>query len=162
MNEIDWFAHIDTILHVCTSVSVILVLVWQIRRHSKNVSADVSLKMLERVRTDEFRQILKTINDGKSSTLETKHILKVLIHYEYLALFEKEKVLDFNHVLHVHGMNLKTLYNDVWVRTVFEENRDKQHKSKNWKILFGKRKKQYSFVNLNELFKKIDKEIQDY
>lgn len=118
----------------------------QIKKQSKTTSADISLRMIETVRRDEFRDTLKAIREGKSSDIPEGDIYRVLNHYEYLAEFEKDRVLDFDHVLHQHGRNIRMLYDDAKVMEIFTASR--------------KEDPEYNYANLENLFIKIKHAIR--
>ena len=77
--------------------------------------------------------------------LKKNDIYKVLNHYEYLAKFEKDGLLKFDHVLHQHGRNIKMLYDDERVKRIFDESR--------------KEDPNYNYINLMQLFIKINDKI---
>ena len=114
----------------------------QLKIQIKINSADLSLRMIDVVRREDFREILGKIRDGKSGELKDNEIGKVLNHYEYLAEFEKDDLLNFDHVLHQHGRNIKMLYDDHVVKQQFDEAREKNL--------------EYNYVNLANLFTKIN------
>lgn len=117
--------------------------VWlQFKKQNKTTSADISLRMIDTIRRDEFRNPLKKISQNKSDELKKTDIFRLLNHYEYLAEFEKDHVLDFDHVLHQHGANIKMLYNDSRVKEIFDKAR--------------KDKPEYNYINLENLFIKIN------
>ena len=117
----------------------------QNRQHAKTTSADLSLRMIDTIRRKDFRDILGKIRDGKSNELKGNEIGKVLNHYEYLAEFEKGKLLNFDHVLHQHGRNIKMLYDDHVVKQQFDNARGNNQK--------------YNYINLANLFIKVNHSI---
>ena len=138
------FANLTAIAVAVGSIGAViatnLLLRKQIKQNSKIASADLSLRMLEVIRREEYRKILKSIKNGHE--LEEDDIHRILNHYEYLADFSNGKLIDFDHLLHHHGANIKMLYNNKMIKRVFEESR-KYDKS------------DYIFVNLNKLFEKL-------
>ena len=138
-------AEIAVILGIVTAGITALFLWLQIKKQSKTTSADISLRMIDTVRREEFRKILSKISEGKSKELSENDIYRVLNHYEYLAEFEKDGVLDFDHVLHQHGRNIKMLYDDQRVKSIFDESR--------------KENLEYNYTKLDNLFIKINHSI---
>ena len=91
-----------SIFALLTAGITVFFLILQNRQQAKIASADLSLRMIDTVRKEDFREILGKIRDGKSSELDNNQIYKVLNHYEYLAEFEKDGLLDFDHVFNQH------------------------------------------------------------
>ncbi len=133
------------IIGMVMAAGTIFFLAWQNIQRAKIASADLSLRMIDTVRREDFREILCKISDGKSNELDDNKIYKVLNHYEYLAEFEKDKLLNFDHVLHQHGRNIKMLYDDSKIKQVFDKSR--------------KENPGYNYTNLNNLFTKINHNI---
>ena len=138
-------AEIAVIFGIITAGVTALFLGLQIKKQSKTTSADISLRMIETIRRDEFREILSKISEGKSNKLSENDIFRVLNHYEYLAEFEKDGVLDFDHVLHQHGRNIKMLHDDQRVKSIFDKSRIENP--------------EYNYTNLDNLFIKIKHSI---
>ena len=139
------YSDLWTVGSLAIAVITAAFLIIQTRKYAKVASADLSMRMIEVVRRDDFRKILHKIRDGESEKLHENEIGKVLNHYEYLAGFEKDGVVTFNQVLHQHGRNIKMLYNDPTVKRIFNESRKKDPK--------------YNYVNLDKLFVRIDNKI---
>ena len=138
-------AEIAVIFGIITAGVTAFFLGLQIKKQSKTTSADISLRMIETVRRKEFRNDLSKIIEGKSNELTEKEIYRILNHYEYLAEFEKDGVLVFDHVLHQHGRNIKMLYDDQRVKSIFDKSR--------------KENPEYNYTNLDNLFIKINHSI---
>ena len=138
-------AEIAVILGIITAGTTAVFLWLQIKKQSKTTSADISLRMIDTIRREEFRKILSKISEGESNELSENDIYRVLNHYEYLAEFEKDGVLDFDHVLHQHGRNIKMLHDDQQVKRVFDKSR--------------KENPEYNYTNLDNLFIKINHSI---
>lgn len=134
-----------SIFALLTAGITVLFLILQNRQQAKIASADLSLRMIDTVRKEDFREILGKIRDGKSSELDDNQIYKVLNPYEYLAEFEKDGLLDFDHVLHQHGRNIKMLYDDKRVKSMFDQSRQDNPT--------------YNYTNLDNLFVKINYSI---
>lgn len=117
----------------------------QYRKQSKTASADISLRMIETIRREEFRKTLTKIKENKDA--EYAEIRRVLNHYEYLASFEKDGILDYEHVLHQHGGNLNMLRKSEMVMKVFEAER--------------KLDPNFVYVKLNNLFIKVKHDVGD-
>lgn len=115
----------------------------QYHKQSKATSADISLRMIDTIRRDEFRSTINKIKDNKNA--EHTEIRRVLNHYEYLASFEKDGILDYEHVKHQHGGNLNMLRKSKMVMKVFEMERKEDPK--------------FVYINLNNLFIKIKHDV---
>jgi hypothetical protein len=90
----------------------ILALSIQIKKQSKTTSADVSLKMVERMRDKDIRDSIKFLETGNlpSADWDMDHELRVLMdHFEDMAMFEEEGVLDIQHILQMHGYVLRLI-----------------------------------------------------
>lgn len=136
---------VSGLLPLLGSVIIGGVLLRQFRHHVKVTSADVSLRLIETVRRDEFREAFKKIREDNITTSDDSSIRRILNHYEHVALFEKNGVLQYNDVLHQHGGNIKLLYDSTKVMKVFDE---------------AKRKNPgFVYVNLDNLMIRIKHEI---
>ena len=117
-----------TLLEMVELISIISIIgvfltgffLWlQYKKQSKTTSADISLRMIETIRRDEFRETINKIKENKDA--QYSEIRRVLNHYEYLASFEKDGILDYEHVIHQHGGNLNMLRKSKNVMKVFED-----------------------------------------
>ena len=125
-----------------TAVFTAIFLYVSTTRKSKIESANISLKLLQIGREDMYRKIFEKIRNAKK--LEEQEIKDLLRYYEYVAEFLKDKVLSYDHVFHIHGKNLKLMYENDEIRKVF----DKATQNSN-----------YSYVNLRDLFLRIDDDL---
>ena len=103
----------------------ILALHTQIKKEAKSTSADVTLKILERFREDDFRDTTKKILNDKSNECDDKEIRKLLNYFEYIAIFEEDGVLVFEHVEHMHGAVLRKIKQDEKIQGIIQEYVDK-------------------------------------
>ena len=111
-------------------------------RKSKIESANISLKLLQMGREDKYRKTFEKIRNAE--TLEEQEIKDLLRYYEYVAEFFKDRVLSYDHVLHIHGKNLKLMYENDEIRKIFDK---------------AIQKSNYSYVNLHNLFLRIDDDL---
>lgn len=112
-------------------------------KKSKTESANISIKMLEMSQAPKYQTVFEKLREKK--TLEEQEIKDILRYYEYVAEFAKDNVITYDHILHIHGFNLKGLYNNKQVRKYFEDAR--------------KNRSNYTFINLYDLFLKIDDDL---
>lgn len=101
--------------------------------------------MIETIRRDEFRDTLNKIKENQDAGYAG--IRRILNHYEYLASFEKDGILDYEHVKHQHGGNLNMLRKSKMVMEVFNKER--------------KSDPDFVYVNLDNLFIKIKHDVGD-
>lgn len=101
--------------------------------------------MIETIRRDEFRDTLNKIKANQNAKYD--EIRRVLNHYEYLASFENDGILDYEHVKHQHGGNLNMLRKSKMVMDVFDTER--------------KLDPSFVYINLNNLFIKIKHDVGD-
>ncbi len=138
--------HLVEVLTIISLLGVFLTgffLYMSYKKQSKTTSADISLRLIETVRRTEFRDTISKIKENKKT--EYSDIRRVLNHYEYLAYFEKDGILDYSHVLHQHGGTLNMLYKNKQVMDVF--NSERQGNT------------QFVYVNLSNLFIKIKNDV---
>jgi len=113
-------------------------------RRGKTESAHLSLKLLEMGKNDDkIINALKKIDSTKKIDDNEAHDL--LRYYEFIAEFWKDRVLSYDHVLHVHGKNLKKMYHHNDIKTAFEHSVNEQPK--------------YNYLNLQSLFLKINDDL---
>jgi len=95
-------------------------------------------------RNDQYKEIFRKIK--KDEKLEEQEIRDILRYYEYVGEFLKDGVLSYDHVLHIHGMNLKKMYEKEDIRKVFDVAR--------------KNRPNYSYVNLHDMFLRINEDLE--
>lgn len=111
---------------------------------TKIASAELSMKMVEVVRREEFRSILRKV--GTDENLDPTEINRILTHYEYVASFANNGVIKHKEVLHQHGRNIKALFDNKQVRAEYDRQREENP--------------DYNYTELHTLYPKIDKEIK--
>jgi len=113
------------VLGIAIAGITIIALTYQIRMQRKATSASVSLEMLKRMRDDDFRDTVKFLKSGtvpKSGWDKDLELLKFLNHFEDMAMFEEDGVLNFEHIKQMHGHILKLI----------KSNADTQRLIKKW------------------------------
>ena len=96
----------------------------QTRKRSKTASADLNLRLLDVVRREDFRGIFQKIKNP--GVVPDKDIRRILNHYEYISLLDNDGLLDSNHVLHIHGRNIKVLCEDERIKNFLDGVKDEQ------------------------------------
>jgi len=113
-------------------------------KRGKTESAHLSLKLLEMGKNDDkIINALKKI--GSSEKIDDDEAHALLRYYEFIAEFWKDRVLSYDHVLHVHGKNLKEMYHHKDIKNIFEDSVNEQPT--------------YNYLNLQSLFLKINDDL---
>ena len=102
----------------------IIALTYQIRIQRKATSANVSLDMLKLMREKDFRETVKFLKSGNVPNNQWDRDLeltKLLNHFEDMAMFEEDGVLDLEHIRQMHGRVLKLIKNNVHTKRIIKE-----------------------------------------
>jgi len=121
MAGLNFFEIVTFIFTVGLIGITILALHTQIKKETKSTSANVLLRTLDRVREDDFKDTTDKILNDRSSDCKDKEIRKLLNYFEYVAIFEEDEVLTFNHIEHMHGAVLRKMKTDEKIQGIIKE-----------------------------------------
>ena len=88
-------------------LGVTIIALWtQIRKQSKATSATLALEMLKRMRDEDFRDVVEKILNNTPEKCNSLDLDRVLNHFEYMAVFEEDGILEMNHIKEVYTPTL--------------------------------------------------------
>lgn len=138
MTEFDFWAGFSIAM-----VGITAFFLWyQIRKQTKATSATLALEMLKRMRDEDFRDVVEKILEDKPENCNATDLDRVLNHFEYMAVFEKDGTLDIEHI--------KELYTPILLKI-----KTNTH-IKNRMMSYVEGKPEYYFSNLRNLLEKIN------
>ena len=98
---------------------------WKQQQFQKKItSVNISMEMLKRFREDDFRTTVRFLKTGKTSDDKwdkDTELLKIMNHFEEMGLFEKEGMLDMDHIKQLHGHVLNLIKNNEHSKMLFNE-----------------------------------------
>ena len=120
--ESDFWQILFTITGVATAGITAFFLWYQIRKQTKVNSAQLSLELIKRVRDKDFAEIVDQIFDGKSSICDAITLERFLNHFDMIAKFNEDKLLDIKHITQIYGGLLKKIKLDNHIQEILNEN----------------------------------------
>ena len=143
---VDWQALVDFLLYNIPSFGVVITvfLLWQQHTLKNRIaSIDYCKDLLNKIRDDdELHKTNNAINNNQANNCTDHEIDVFLNEYDDLALFWKQKVVQFNHLEQMHGAILKKIKST----TKTKEYIDKEYKKSEF----------FFYSNLVKLLEKID------
>jgi len=90
----------------------------QVSKQTKVNSAQLSLELIKRVREKDFADIVDQIFDGKSSTCDKITLERFLNHFDMIAKFQEDDLLDVKHITQIYGGLLRRIKEDTHIQTI--------------------------------------------
>ncbi len=137
---------IDTALILSGTIGCIALIFARLQHvhQKKTTSVNISMEMLKRFREDDFRKTVRFLNTNElpnDKWDKNKELLKLLNHFEEMGLFEKDKLLSTDHIVHLHGHVLKLIKNNECAKKLIRD----------WKS----KRPDFYFIHLSRLLRKI-------
>lgn len=76
----------------------IIALTLQMRQQKRTTSADISLRMIERMREKDFRKVVDDILDNNIVVKNNIDLERLLNHFEYMAQFYYDELVMRDHI----------------------------------------------------------------
>lgn len=123
INQTVNFPELDIISYVGIVIAGITAffLWWQIHKQTKINSAQLSLELIKRVRDADFADIVDKIFDGKSNECNSITLERFLNHFDMIAKFYEEKLLDLEHIIQIYGGLLRKIKVDDHIQTILNK-----------------------------------------
>ena len=85
-------------------------------KRNKVDSANIVLKMLARLRDDDFRKIWADIVNKEIKEYDNLSLERYLDHFEYVVVYTRDKTLKIDHVMKLFEHNLTYIRNDEYIK----------------------------------------------
>ena len=93
----------------------------QISKQTKINSAQLSLELIKRVREKDFADIVDNIFDGKSDQCDAITLERFLNHFDMIAKFHEDKLLEMQHIIQIYGGLLRKIRDDKYIQTILKK-----------------------------------------
>lgn len=103
------------------SLYTILATKTQITKQTKVNSAQLSLELIKRVREKDFADIVDNIFDGKSNQCDAVTLERFLNHFDMIAKFHEDELLDIQHITQIYGGLLRRIKTDQHIQTILKK-----------------------------------------
>lgn len=129
MGLLEWVAYatiitaITAIIGICFGVYNIWRTESQISKQTKIYSANLSLELIKRVREKDFEKIVDQIFDKKSSNCDQITLERLLNHFDMIAKFNEDKLLDMDHISQIYDGLLCKIKDDPHIQTIITKNK---------------------------------------
>ena len=137
-------AEIGVILGIIVGGLATLIAFQQHKSQRKTTSVNISMEMLKRFSDSDFRSTIQFLKSGiipNDNWDRDRELLKLMNHFEDMGLFEKDGVLEMNHIKQLHGHVLNLIKTNEHTKRLRKEWSDKDP--------------DYYFVFLKRLLEKI-------
>lgn len=121
--ESDGWQIIIAISGIITAIITAIALGFQIRKQSRINSAQLSLELIKRVRDEDFAEIVDNIFAGKSNECDPITLERFLNHFDMMAKFHEEKLLNLGHLIQIYGGLLERIKDDKYIQEKIQENK---------------------------------------
>lgn len=93
----------------------------QVRKQTKVNSAQLSLELIKRVREKDFADIVDNIFDGKSDQCDAVTLERFLNHFDMMAKFNEDKLLEMQHIIQIYGGLLRKIRDDKHIQAILKK-----------------------------------------
>lgn len=90
----------------------------QVSKQTKVNSAQLSLELIKRVREKDFADVVDQIFDGKSDTCDKITLERFLNHFDMIAKFHEDDLLDVEHITQIYGGLLRKIKTDTHIHSI--------------------------------------------
>ena len=118
MMETGTFEILTFVVTAIILVVTVITLRDQIQKQTKTSSANLATIFLARLRDEDFRDLWEKIRNPNVTEYNRLDVARLLNHFEYIAIFEEDKILELDHVIHMFGANLKAINNDQFIKNI--------------------------------------------
>lgn len=135
----------EILTFVVTAIILVVTIITlrdQIQKQTKTSSANLATIFLARLRDEDFRDLWEKIRNPNVTEYNRLDVARLLNHFEYIAIFEEDKILELDHVVHMFGANLKAIKNDPFIKNIIDGKSNENSK--------------FYYSKLIELLKKIE------
>jgi len=95
----------------------------QVSKQTKVNSAQLSLELIKRVREKDFADIVDQVFDGKSNTCDKITLERFLNHFDMIAKFHEDDLLDVEHITQIYGGLLRKIKNDAHIQAIITKDK---------------------------------------
>lgn len=112
---------IATIISGGAAAIGIIITAIKTKRQTKIDSANLSLELIKRVREKDFADIVDQIFDDKSNECDPVTLERFLNHFDMIAKFHEERLIDVAHITQIYGGLLRKIKNDTHIQSIIKK-----------------------------------------
>lgn len=115
---------IATIVGIGIAGISLIVTAVKTKKQTKIDSAQLSLELIKRVRDKDFAEIVDCIFDKKSKECDQVTLERLLNHFDMMAKFHEEGLLDVEHINQIYGGLLHKIKEDTHIQTILTKDKE--------------------------------------
>ena len=112
---------IATVISGISAAIGIIITAIKTKKQVKIDSANLSLELIKRVREKDFADIVDKIFDGKSRECNQITLERLLNHFDMIAKFHEDGLLDLEHVKQIYGGLINKIKNDSHIQIILKK-----------------------------------------
>ena len=114
---------IATIVGITIAGISLIVTAIKTKKQTKIDSANLSLELIKRVRETDFAGIVDDIFDEKSKECNQITLERLLNHFDMIAKFYEDNLLDLKHITQIYGGLLRIIKTDTHIQTILKKDK---------------------------------------